>query len=67
MHFGSPLDSWDPCSKAKPSYVKYIIRQGEAELCILGLTSVFHHLSSVGPIQLCALAHLGCIREVGTS
>ena len=30
-------------------------------------TSVFHHLLSVGPKKLCALAHLGCTREVGTS
>ena len=28
---------------------------------------MFHHLHSVGPKQLCALAHLGCIREAGTS
>ena len=33
-------------STAKPSYVKYIIRQGEAKLRILELTSVFHHLPS---------------------
>ena len=67
MHFGSPSDSWDGCGKAKPSYVQYIIRQGEAKLRILELTSVFHHLPSVGPKQLCALAHLGCTREAGTS
>ena len=67
MHFGSPLDSWDPFCKAKPSYVQYIIRRGEAELRILELTSVLHHLPSVGPKQLCALAHLGCTREAGTS
>ena len=61
MHFWSPSDSWDPpWSKAKPSYVHYIIRQGEAKLHILELTSVFHHLPSVSPKQLCALAHLGC-------
>ena len=58
MHFGSPLDSWDPCGKAKPSYVQYIIRQGKAELCILELTQVFHHFPSIGPKQLCALAPL---------
>ena len=67
MHFGSPSDSWDPCGKAKPSYVQYIIRQGEAELCILELTSVFHQFPSVGPKQMCALAHLGCTCEAGTS
>ena len=30
------------------------------------LTSVFHHLPSVGPKQLCALAYLGCTCEAGT-
>ena len=56
MHFGSPSDSWDPCGQAKPSHVLYIIiRQGEAKLCILEPTSVFHHFPSVGPQQLCAL------------
>ena len=59
MHFGSPSDSWDPCGKAKLSNVQYIIRQGEATLCILELTSVFHHFPSVGPKQLYALVHLG--------
>ena len=43
------------------------MRQGEAKLHILKLTQIFHHLPSVSPKQLCALAHLGCIREVGTS
>ena len=67
MHFGSPSDSWDPWGKAKLSYIQYIIRQGEAELRILELMSVFHLLPSVGPKQLCALVHLGCTPEVGTS
>ena len=67
MHFGSPSDSWDRCGKVKPSDVQYIIRQGKAKLCILELTSVFHHLSSVGPKQLCALAHIGCTPEVDIS
>ena len=67
MHFGSPLDSWDQCGKAKPSYAQYIIREGEAELDILELTSVFHHLPSVGPKQLCDMANLGSTREAGTS
>ena len=49
--------------QGKPSYVHYIIWQGEAELHILELTSVFHHLSSVGTKQLCALAHLGCTQQ----
>ena len=59
MHFGSPSDSWDPCGKAKPSYVQYIIRQGKAKLRILKLTSVFHHLPCVNPKQLCASAFVG--------
>ena len=56
MQFRSPSDCSDPCGKENPSYIQYIIRQGEAELCILELTSVFHHLPSVGPKQLCLLA-----------
>ena len=67
MHFGSPSDSWYPCGRARPSYIHYIIRRGEAKLRILELSSVFHHLPSAGPKQLCALAHLGCIRKAGTS
>ena len=67
MQFGSPSDSWDPSSKAKPSHSQYIIRQGEAELQILELASVFCHLPSVSPKQLCAFAHLGCTLEAGTS
>ena len=66
-HFGSFSDPWGPSGKAKPSQAHYIIRWGEAELHISKLISVFHHLSSVGPKQLCALAHLGCTREAGTS
>ena len=30
-------------------------------------TSVFHPVTSGGPKQLCASAHLGCTREAGTS
>ena len=56
MHFASPSHPWDPCGKAEPRYIKYIIRQGEAELCTLDLTSMFHHLPSVGPKQLCVLS-----------
>ena len=67
MHFGSPSDSWDPCSKEKPSQVQYSSRQGEAKLRILELTSVFHHLPTVGLKQVYALIHLGCTREAGTS
>ena len=67
MHFGSPSDSWDSCGKAKQRYVKYILRQGKAELHILELTSMFHHLPSVCPELLCAIGHLGCTREAPTS
>ena len=67
LHFRSPSDSWNQCGKAKLSYVQYIIRRGEAELRLLELTLVFHHLPNVGPKQLCALAHLGYTREVVTS
>ena len=45
-------------------------RRGEAEVRILSFKttwSEFHHLPRVGPKQLCALAHLGCTRAVGTS
>ena len=66
MYFGSPSNSWVPCGKAKASYVFYIIRRGEAELLISKLTSVLHHLPSVGPKQFCALEHLGFNREADT-
>ena len=49
------------------SYLHYIIRQGEAKVRVLELASVFHHLPSVGPKQLCDLSQLGCTQEVGTS
>ena len=49
MNFESPSDSWDPCGKAKPTYVQYIIRLVEAKLCILELTLVFHYFPSVSP------------------
>ena len=60
MHFGSPSDTWDQWRKVKLSYVHYIIGQGGAELGILEVSSVFQFLPSVGPKQLCLLAHLGC-------
>ena len=66
MHFRSPLDYLDRCGKVKPSYVQYIIRQDEAALHTLELTSVFHHLSNVGPTQLCALAYIGCTLQAIT-
>ena len=67
MHSWSPPDLWGPWDEEKLSYIHYDIRREEAKLCILKITSVFHHLPSVGPKQLCALAHLGCTREAGTS
>ena len=57
MHFGSPSDSRNPYSKAKLSFVYYIIMQGEAKLHVLEFNSVFHHLPSVVPKQLCPLAN----------
>ena len=53
--------------QSQDTYSKYIIRYGEAKLLILELTSVFHHLPSVGPKQFCALVHLGCTHKVSTS
>ena len=47
-----------------------LCRRGEAEVRILDFKttwSEFHHLTRVGPKQLCALAHLGCTRAAGTS
>ena len=51
IHFGSL--SWDQWGKAEASYEQYIISKGEAEVHVLELTSVFHHLPSVSPKQLC--------------
>ena len=59
MHFVSPSDTWDPCSKVKLNYINYIIGQGEAKLRIFELASVFYCHPIVSPKQLCALAHLG--------
>ena len=47
----------------RASYIHHIIRQGKAELRISDPISVFHHLPSVGPKQLCALAQLGCTHK----
>ena len=60
MHSGSPSDLQGQWGKAKLSNLHYIIRRGKAKLHVLKLTSVFYHPPSVGPKQLCALAHLGC-------
>ena len=67
IHSWSPPDPLGPWDEEKASYIHYNIRREEAKLHILKLATVFHHLSSVGPKQLCALAHLGCTREAGTS
>ena len=64
---GHPQTPGIHAARERPSYLLYIIRQSQAELRILELTSVFHHLTSVGPKQLCALAYLGCTREAVTS
>ena len=45
--------------------IRYCARRSRAAL--IKLTSVFHHFPSVGPKQLCALAHLGLTHEAGTS
>ena len=67
VHSWSPPDPLGPRDKEKTSYIHFDIRREEANLRILKLASVFHHLPSFGPKQLCALAHLGCTREAGTS
>ena len=67
IHSWSPPDPLGPRDKEKARYVHFDIRREEAKLLILKLASVFHHLPSFGPKQLCALAHLGCTREEGTS
>ena len=53
--------------QGKLNYEDYNLKQGKAKIHSLELTSVFHPLPSVSPKQLCALAHLGCTCEVGTS
>ena len=60
MHSWAPPDQWGPWDEEKLSYIHYNIRREEAKQCIIKVASVFHHLPSVGPKQLCALAHLGC-------
>ena len=66
--------SWSPpdpfVHETRRRQVTYIMTLGKRKLSylhILKLASVFHHLPSVGPKQLCVLAHLGCTREAGTS
>ena len=67
MHSWAPPDPLGPWDEEKLSYIHYDIRREEAKRRILKLASVFYHLLSVGPKQLCALAHLGCTHEAGTS
>ena len=59
-----PLGSMSQ-GEVKIHALQYSARQSRA--AYIKLTLVFHHLPSVGPKQLCALAHLGCTREAGTS
>ena len=67
LYFGSLSDSGGPWGKEKPSYIRCIVRQGKAKQRSSKLTSLFHHLTSVSPKQLCALAHIGCPSKAGTS
>ena len=60
------LDLWGQWCEEKPSYIHYIISQGEAKLRISKPTLVFHHLTYVIPRQLYVLAHLGCTHEACT-
>ena len=64
-NLGHPQTPGIHCGKVKLSYIYYVIRRGKAELCILELTSVFHHLPIVGPGQLCVLAHLRMYQRSG--
>ena len=56
IHSWSPPDPLGPRDKEKARYVHFDIRREEAKLRILKLASVFHHLPSVGPKQLCAVS-----------
>ena len=47
-------------------YVHFTI-SSEAKPRLWKLNSVFHHLPSASPKQLCVLEHLECTREVGAS
>ena len=72
------IQAWYVGKTNKPFVDFGSIREGEAELHtfsskhseanirMLKLTSVFHHLPRVGPKQLCALAHLKSTHEAGT-
>ena len=81
MHLGSSSDpSQTAASEAKPRYV-YLILKPHGQSSKSPIRLVPHeakpsyaytilkklHLPRVGPKQLCASAHLGCTRTVGTS
>ena len=53
--------------RSQAMHTYYVIRKGKTNLGILRLTSVIHHLPSVGLKQLCELAHFRCTWEDGTS
>ena len=81
MHVGSPSDfSQTPAAKAKPRYVYSILKPDgqsskspvrpllcEAKPSYVDTILKKHHLTRVGPKQLCASTHLGCTRKVHTS
>ena len=46
---------------------KYLLPKDSTWQENIRFTPVLYYLPSVGPKQLCALAHLGCTREAGTS
>ena len=56
MHSRSPSDPLGPCGEVKMTYIHYNIWLGEAKPRVFKLASVFLHLPSAGPKQLCALA-----------
>ena len=58
--------TWSEFQKASQTATE----RGKAELRILNFKttwSEFQRPSQTGPKELCALAHLGCTREAGTS
>ena len=67
IHSWAPPDPWGPWDEEELSYIHYDIRREEAKQGILKLASMFHHLSSIGPKQLCASAQLECTRKADTS
>ena len=71
MHLGSTSDpSQTTAAEAKPRYVYSILKphsQSSRGTVRASHTPVFHSVPSVGPKQLCAIAHLGSTRAAGTS